>query len=105
MPRPHEASTRNLRAVAKARHETKPSEMCIQSQFGQVFGLYGNPERNRGQSLPAESGNELSSSNHPKGITIIDWSAGGSWAVHISFYRLDDTIFYYPEGSQTDWVE
>ena len=104
-PQPYEASTRNLWAVAKVRQETKPSEMHLRSQFRQVFGLYGNLERNRGQSHLDQSGNGLSSSYHPKRSTTTYWLASGSQAVLISFYKSVETIFYDPKGIQTNQVE
>ena len=78
---------------------------CIWSQFGKFFRLYGNLERNRGQSHPAYSDNGLSSSYHSKGSTTTNWPVGSSRAVYIPFYKPIKTLFYDPKGSQIDRVE
>ena len=40
-------------------HETQPFKMCVRSHFKQVFRLYGDPERDRGQSHSTQSHNGL----------------------------------------------
>ena len=42
--------------------------MCVRNQFGQVFKLYGDPERDRGQSHSTQSYNGLSGSTSRKGM-------------------------------------
>ena len=63
-----------------------PFEMCFQSQFRQVFRLYGDPERDRDQCYLAQSYNGLSGSYLKKISAAIDWSVSSTWAVHIPFF-------------------
>ena len=80
--------------------------MCIWSQFGQVFRLYGDLERDRSQSCSTQSYNGLSSSYLQKRSTTTDWPTGSSQAVHIPLHIPIKTIFYHSKGSQKgSWNE
>ena len=79
--------------------------MCVRSQFGQVFRLYGDLERDKGQSHSTQSYNGLSGSYLKEMSAVINWPAGGSWAVHIPFHKSAKTIFHHPKRSQKGWLE
>ena len=69
-----------------------PFEMCFWSQFGQVFRLYGDLERDRGQSYSIQSYNGLSGSYLQKISAATDWPVGSTWVVHIPFHRKIKTM-------------
>ena len=73
--------------------------MCVQSQFGQVFGLYGNLERDRGQSHSTQSYDGLLGSYIKERSAATDWLASSSKVIHIPFHRPIKTIFYHSKGS------
>ena len=68
--------------------------MCVQSQFRQVLRLYGDLEKDRGQSHSTQSYNGLLSSYFQERSAAIDWMAGSSRVVHISFHRPVKNIFF-----------
>ena len=79
--------------------------MCVRSQFGQVFRLYGNLERNRGQSHSSQSYNGLLGSYLLERSAAINWPAGGSRAVHIPFHKPIKINFHHLKGSQKGILE
>ena len=89
----------------KVWHETQPFEICVRSQFEQVFRLYGDLERDRGQSHSTQSYNGLSGSYLQERSEAINWLVGGSQAVHIPFHRPVKTILYHLKGSQKGQLE
>ena len=91
--------------IAKVQHETQPFEMYVWSQFRQIFRLYGDPKRDRGQSYPTQSYNGFSSFYLQKRSTTTYWPTGSSWAVHISFHMSIKTIFCHSKGTQKRWFE
>ena len=52
--------------------------MCVRSQFEEVSRLYGDLERDRGQSNSTQSYNGLSSSYLQKRSRTVDWLVGSS---------------------------
>ena len=86
--------------IAKVWHKTQPYEMCVQSHFEQVFTLYGDLEKDRGQSHSTQSYNGLLGSYLQERSAAINWPVKSSRAVHIPFHRPVETIFHHPKGSQ-----
>ena len=82
----------------KVQLETQSFEMCVRSQFGKVFRLYGDLEMDKGQSYSNQSYNGLSGSYLKKMSITTDCPAGRSQAVHIPFHRPI-------KESQKGWME
>ena len=89
----------------KVQHETQPFEMCVRSQFKQIFRLYDDLERDIGQSYSTQSYNGFSYSCFQKMSTTTDWPVDSSWAVYISLHKSVKTFFYHSKGRKKDRVE
>ena len=74
--------------------------MCIQNKFKKVFRLYGDLEREKGQSHSTQSYNGLSGSYLQERSVAINWPINGSQAVHIPFHRPVKTIFHHLRGAK-----
>ena len=84
--------------------KVNPLKCAFWSQFGQVFRLYGDPERDRGQSHSTQSYNGLSDSYLQERNTTTIRLTGNSRAVHIQFHRPIKTIFIILRGAKkTGW--
>ena len=80
--------------------------MCSQSQFGQVSRLYGDLERDRGQSDSTQSCNVLSGSYLYKMSAVADWPNGSSRAIHILLHIPIKAFFITLRGTKmAGWNE
>ena len=82
-----------------------PLKCAFGVNSGKKLRLYGDREMDRGQSYSTQSYNGFSYSYLQKRSTTIDWLAGNSWAVHISFHRSVKTLFYLSKGSKKSRFE